>query len=605
MFKNAFIVGALAVIVALPFVLRKKAPDGNWRDGDPVITIVSPHNEAIRYEFATGFSKWHEQKFGKPVKVDWRSIGGTTEISRYLLAEYTTSTRAWWERQGKTWPSGANDSLTGKSLPTDPAEAAVFKAMRDTDDGNQITCGIDLFFGGGEYDHSSLYRSGVTVPPWPEKNPPPGLFTSADGAELIPARLSGETWRTPTLFGTAVSTFGICYNIDRLHDLGVAKPPTSWSDLADPVYFRQVGMADPTKSGSIAKAFENVIHQKIHDRVAAAGFSDDDIARLEPFIAVNKWQPGKPADAFPRIEVYQRCIESGWVDGIHVVQQIGANARYFTDAASKLPVDVSIGDAAVGMAIDFYARFQAQSSLGEHGETRMVYITPVGGTSVSCDPVGLLRGAGGHASGDTPAETKIRRQETRDIAVRFIEFCLSEDGQRLWTYKPGEPGGPEKFALRRLPIRRDFYPSPNPSVQAVASEHLKHAADPLNDPTVDPYTLAKSFTYYPRWTGRHFGVQRDIVRAMCMDSADELREAWTAIIAHGGPAQCPQAMARLGVLPTVSIPDSKGTMHEVAMSWETAPTIPTTYRPLDYMREWTRAFRQNYSEAAALARERK
>ncbi|CAN5375430.1 hypothetical protein BH10PLA1_BH10PLA1_13270 [soil metagenome] len=610
MFKNLLIVAALAVVVGLPFYFRQPAPSGNWKDGDPVLVVVSPHNEAIRYEFATAFSRWHEAKFGKPVKIDWRSIGGTTEISRYLLAEYTTSTRAWWERQGKTWPAGASDTLTGKSLPTDPAEAAVFKAMRNTDDGGQITCGIDLFFGGGEYDHSSLYRSGATVPPWPEKNPPAGLFTAADGTELIPARMSGEIWRTPTLFGSAVSTFGICYNVDRLHDLGVAAPPKSWSDLADPVYFRQVGVADPTKSGSIAKSFENVIDEKIHARVAAAGFSDDEIAKIEAAISTKNWKPGDQfgelALRFPRIEVYQRCIESGWVDGIHLVQLIGANARYFTDAASKIPIDVSIGDAAVGMAIDFYGRFQAQSSLGDNGEPHMVYITPVGGTSVSCDPVGLLRGAGGHATGATPEERKANQQEIREIAVRFIEFCLSEDGQCLWTYKPGEPGGPEKFALRRLPIRRDFYLSNNPAINAAAAEHLKHAADPLDDPTVDPYVVAKTFVYYPRWTARHFGVQRDIIRAMCMDSADELKEAWSTIIAHGGPTNCPQAMERLGILPTITLTADDGSVHDVAMSWETAPTIHVPkYQPLDYMREWTSEFRKNYAEAAQLARDGK
>ncbi len=586
MYKNLLILAALAIVVALPFVFRQPPPAGNWRKDDPVLVIVSPHNEAIRYEFAVGFSKWHEAKFGKPVKIDWRNVGGTTEITRYLLAEFTNSTRGWWERSGKTWPDGATDALTAKDPPTNADVLAVYNAYRQSDSPEKVTSGIDLLFGGGEFDHSDLFARGCTVPPWTANEPPAGIFKSPAGVELIPAKLSGEIWRTDTLFGSAVSTFGICTNLDRLKDLGVASPPTSWSDLADPVYFRQVGVADPTKSGSIAKAFEMIVHQKIHDRVIAAGFNDDEIAKLEKFIGEKKWKSGDKADGFPRIEVYQACIESGWVDGIHLIQRIGANARYFTDSASKVPIDVSIGDAAVGMAIDFYGRFQAQNSFGPNGEVRMIYTTPVGGTSVSCDPVSLLRGA-----------------PSRELAVRFIQFVLSEDGQRLWTYKPGEPGGPEKFALRRLPIRRDFYPSTNPSMQAIAAEHATHAADALADPAVDPYALAKNFIYYRRWTGSHFGVQRDIIRAMCMDSADELKEAWTQIIQHGGPAKCPQAMARLGVLPTVELPGSDGATHVVSLTWATAPTIRAPmYQPLDYMREWTAAFRQNYAEAAELAR---
>src|SRR5439155_26342034 len=147
---------------------------------------------------------------------------------------------------------------------------------------------------------------------------------------------------------------------------------------------------------------------------------------------------------------YQQAIERGWLEGIHLVQRIRPNARYFTDSATKVPIDVSTGHAAVGMAIDFYGRYQAQTSRGPGGEERMAYLTPEGGSSVSCDPISLLRGAGGGA------DTAEARQERRQIAIRFIEFVLSEDGQKLWTYKPGErasAGGPEKYALLRLPIR--------------------------------------------------------------------------------------------------------------------------------------------------------
>ena len=57
--------------------------------------IITPHNEAIRYEFALGFSRWHQQQYGRPVKVDWRAIGGASEISRYLTAEFISAARGW------------------------------------------------------------------------------------------------------------------------------------------------------------------------------------------------------------------------------------------------------------------------------------------------------------------------------------------------------------------------------------------------------------------------------------------------------------------------------------------------------------------------------
>lgn len=565
MAKNVTILWLAALVIALPFVFRAPGPATGWTAGDPELVVITPHNEAIRYEFARAFSAWHRERFGRPVKVDWRAIGGTTEIMRYLASEYVNAARAWWKRKGRPWPVGAGDVLTSRALdPAQPAELQeLYQAFRATDDPKAFTCKVDLFFGGGAFDHVDAFRQGFIVEA--------GL--SSIGADLIPETMSGETWRTPTMYGNVLSTFGLVYNLDRLRDLGVARPPAQWDDLADPAYFRQVGVSDPTKSGSIAKAFEMIVHQKCRQAVAAAGFGEADIARFEdaikdaklPLVANPRREPaGEMPPGVP--PEYQAAIEQGWVDGLRLVQRIGANARYFTDSSSKVPIDVSMGDAAVGLAIDFYGRFQAQSSRAPDGSERMVYVTPVGGSSVSADPLGLLRGA-----------------EHRETAVRFIEFVLSEEGQRLWTYRPGTPGGPEKFALRRLPIRRDFYPP--------FEKHLPFAADDLADPDINPYSLATNFTYRARWTGAHFGVQRDLIKAMCLDSADELRAAWASILKRGGPEKNPEAMALLERLPDQPEP----------LTWRSAPGIMKKYDKLEVMRAWTEFFRRSYAEAGRKA----
>lgn len=501
MIRNLTVVGLLVVIVALPFLFRPAATGDDWRSGDPVLTIVSPHNEAIRFEFSQAFSAWHRQKFGRPVKIDWLNIGGTTEISRYLISEYAASART-----------------TG-----DPLKA---------------TARIDLLFGGGEFDHTRLFQQGLIVPPWPEGQPP----VEPD----YPDRLSGETWRTPAVWGTVLSTFGICYNRDRLDDLGVTVPPTRWRDLTNPVYYGQIGVVDPTKSGSIAKAFEMIIHSEMAQTVWAAGFTT---AQVDEFEQTRTWP-----------ENYQRAVEAGWVQGLQVVQLIGANARYFSDSASKVALDVAAGDAAVGLTIDFYARFQAQVSRDASGSERMVYLTPVGGSSVSADPISLLRGA-----------------PHREVAVRFIEFVLSRAGQRLWNDEPGKACSVvRKYALRRLPIRRDMYPQPCSS-------------DNLADPTINPYALAQNFTYRPRWTARHFNVQRDLIRAMCLDSGDELRAAWRAIVANGGPARQPDAMAQLTKMPA-------------GVTWGSAVEITKKSDRLTYLRDWTASYRENYRRAREAVR---
>jgi ABC-type Fe3+ transport system substrate-binding protein len=548
MTRNLTVFVLAAVVVGLPFLLRRPPDAGAWRAGDPVLVIVSPHNEAIRYEFGRAFSDWHAAKFGPPVKIEWLNVGGTTETSRYLVSEFSAAMRAWWRGQGHDWPAGAAEAMTAR---TPKSSTDIHRAFRELDDPGKVTVRIDLFFGGGEYDHTRAFQQGLTVPPWPAGREPREVL------DQIPPTISGETWRTPAVLGTTVSTFGICFNRDRLRDLGVQQPPARWADLADPVYLGQVGVADPTKSGSVAKAFEMIVQQQCDEAVHAAGYSDEQIDAAEKSIAAG--QPASPE--------YQAAVERGWLAGIRLVQRIGANARYFTDSASKVPVDVAAGDATAGLAIDFYARFQAQVSRAPDGTERMGFVTPIGGSSVSADPISLLRGA-----------------PNRPVAVRFIEFALSEEGQRLWTYRPGAPGGPQKYALRRLPIRRDFYEQ--------AARHQPFASEPLDDPSVNPYALAQHFVYRPRWTGRHFGIQRDIVRAMCLDSAVELRAAWEAIVRGGGPARQAAAMEILQRMPTMPEP----------LTWVSAPAMSKQYDRLDYMREWTAQFRENYRRAREAVR---
>ena len=583
--RNLVVVLLAAVVVALPFVLRREDTTSAWAQGDPVLVIIGPHHEAIRYEFERGFSRWHRQHHGAPVRIDWRNIGGTTEILRYLSSEFAAATQAWWRQQGKPWPAGAADAVVGTRLPRAdrPDLLAIYEAFRRADDPRQITVGIDLLFGGGVFDHTVAHRAGLSVAPWLPNQAPRGLLTAADGIELIPERLSGETCRTATLFGSAASTFGIVYNVNRLHALGVQVPPSRWDDLADPIYAGAVGLADPTKSGSSAKAFEMIVQQTMRDAATAAGFDVATIARFEREIdayAAHVGRNYRRGDLPPSVPAaYQAALEQGWVDGMLLIQRIGANARYFTDSAGKVTIDVSMGDAAIGMAIDFYARYQAQMTGGPLGEERMVFVTPVGGTSVSCDPIGLLRGA-----------------PHREIAIRFIEYVLGEDGQRLWTYFPGTPGGPERYALRRLPVRRDFYPSPVPAIEAAYERHKRYAADDLGDPSIDPYQVARHFTYYPRWTARHFGVQREIIRAMALDSAEDLRAAWQTL---QRTAKLSGETRLMGALPTVTLTNRRtGKVEAVPLTWRTAPDFSESYDPLEYLRAWTAAFRASYRAVA-------
>ena len=551
-------------VVALPFLFQKKETLSNWRKGDPVLVVITPHNEAVRREFGLAFSKWHEKQYGKPVKIDWRSIGGASEIMRYLEAEYISAFRSYWLEQGKSWPAaGATMMLSAKH-----SDEPVNKAFRQHDDAKAFTSGVDVLFGGGAYDHGKAAAQGLLVAPWKERAIPEGLVSSAKGQLRIPKALNGEVWRTDVYYGSALSTFGICYNVDRLADLGIKKPPISWQDLTSPKYYRQIGVADPTKSGSNAKAIEMIIHQQCHIAVAAAGFSKSQITDFERRILTAKLPPGELPPGIPNR--YQDAIERGWLNGLNLVRKIAANARYFTISAGKVPIDVSMGDAAAGLVIGFYGRFQAENTRSTDGKQRMIYITPPGGSSVSSDPISLLRGA-----------------QNRELALRFMAFVLGEAGQKLLAYRPGTPGGPSRYALRRLPIRRDFYPSPDPYMMAAFKKHEPYLSDKLSAPTVDAYSLAEKFQYNHRWTAKHFRIQRHLIRAMCLDGGHELRLAWEAILKNGGPDKNAEAMKYFEELPKRPTP----------LTWKSALSMAKKYDKIDYMREWTLFFRETYGKA--------
>ena len=584
MSRNLIILLVLAGVVGLPFAFRQETGVREWREGDPVLVVITPMNEAIRHEYALAFSRWHAEKFGAPVKVDWRNIGGTSEISRYLTSEFVSAFRAWWTGQGQPWRGDAAAAILNKSF--DPAkkpeglddaewarQCERVRAFRGTDDPQAFSSQIDMYFGGGAFDADNATKQGLLVPAWEPEELPPGLVATEAGEELIPPGMSGETWRAPTYYGTTLSTFGICFNRDRMRAQGLSRAPAQWEDLADPRWRGTLGLADPTKSGSIAKAFETILQVQCRQAVEAAGFGPA-IEDYEKQIAAAKLPPGALPEGIPA--EYQWAMEAGWKAGLSLIQKIGANARYFTDSASKVPLDVGMGNAAAGLCIDFYGRFEAEVSNGGRENGAMAYVTPRGGSGVSADPISLLRGA-----------------PHRETARRFIEFLLGEEGQKLWCYRAGEPGGPQKYALQRFPIRRDFYPSEHPAFQAAYERHRARTTDDLGEPTLDAYRLAEEYVYRPRWTAGYYGILRDLVRAMCMDSGQELRAAWTAICEAGGPEACPRAMAALGRLPQAPEP----------LTWASGLALGKKYDRLDLLREWTVQYRAQYAEAERLAKE--
>jgi iron(III) transport system substrate-binding protein len=469
--KRVLLILALVVVVALPFALRPKKVAGHAR-ADGTVVIITPHNEAIRQEYARGFEEWYRAKTGKTVTIDWRVIGGTSEIARFLESEYVSSFQNYWMRQlGKAWSIDVQAAFANSRLPKEASPEA--QEARRTFMASDVGCGIDVFFGGGTYDFIRQADAGRIVdsgllrlhPDW---------FTDA----VIPQTYTGEPYwdKQGRWLGPVLSGHGMLYNLDSLTRLGVGQP-RDWSDLADPRLFGELAVCDPTKSGSIAKSFESIIQQQIY----------------------REWTDLAGASGRPKAELEKQAVTQGWLRGLKLLQRIGANARYFTDSSQKPPIDVAAGNCAVGMCIDFYGRYQEQSSAERSGRQRLGFEMPIGGTTLSPDPIALMRGA-----------------PNREIGVAFIEYVMAMEGQKLWNLKPGTPGGPRYFALRRLPIRKDFYTD-------------KEFTTLRSDPNVNPYAGESPLVYNAAWTGGIFREMSFVIRVMCIDTHAELASAWRAI----------------------------------------------------------------------------
>lgn len=480
---------AMLLVLLAPFILRPAQSTAPSRY-DKRLVIMTPHHEMIRREFGRSFARYWKEKTGQTLYIDWR-VAGTSELGMLIKSDFTAAFQYHWQHVlKKEWtPEMAASLLNPKAVPVPEARQEFLAST--------VGIGVDVFFGGGPFDFQGQADAGTLVATDPRsgagltkiRQVHPEWFAD----DHIPAKLSGETFVDKDLrwCGTALSCFGIVYNRDVLRRLGIEKEPASWQDLANPRLVGQVALADPNKSSSVVKAFELLIQEQMH--LAVERLTKD---------------PGRLRNSE---EIEAAGVREGWLRGLQLIQSIGANTRYFTDQSPKIPLDVAKGDAAAGMCIDFYGRAAEEKVRRLDGTSRVGFVAPIGGTAVSADPVALLRGA-----------------PEPELAQGFMEFVLSEDGQKLWNYRPGMPGGPESEALRRLPVRRDLY----------AARHLPY----MSDPQEQPFEKAKAFIYRPEWTGPTFNVIRFLIRVMCVDAHDELQAAWREIAETGSSPRALEAL---------------------------------------------------------------
>lgn len=415
------------------------------------------------------------------------------------------------------------------------------------------TMPFDICFGGGSYEHDQL-RVGVSDTPPGSKEPvtlsisvPAGfsdeemkawfgdnvigsgfLYEPGDPKKNIP----GQNW-----IGSALSGFGIVYNRDALKRLGLPEP-ANWPDLCDPRYSGWLALADPRASGSVETSFNSIL------------------------------------DNF------------GWDEGWRILRDMCANSRSFANSSPKIPLDVSAGEAAAGLSIDYYGRYQSQAVM-RPGETpatsRVGYIDPIGTTFIDADPITILRG------GPNP-----------ELARRFVRFVLSDEGQALWQFprrSATDTLGPAHYELRRMPSRKAFIDA-----------HKDRFVD-----KVDPFELA-SKTPSKNWRS----AIKPMMGAFAIDIHHDIRAAWDAMHEAEKRGASPDAVAKMkalfyawpehdivkknadGATTTQRLPFNEANYKAIRADWKDAEKDG---RMNDIRIRYTEFFRANYREIVRIASE--
>jgi ABC-type Fe3+ transport system substrate-binding protein len=384
------------ILLGAPLVIRafQKTSPGPQESTGARLVIITPHGQEIRNEFRRAFADWSQKKYGEAIDLEYLTPGGTGDIRRQLDTIYRA----------------IRDANGGKLPPED-----------------QIHTGIDMVWGGGDFEfNSKLKPMGILRPLQIDPKLMAAVFPSPTlaGVKLYDQEKdkSGKLL-PPKWVGICLSSFGIIFNPDLYRSMGIPQPQT-WSDLTDPRLFHSLSLADPSHSQTAAVAYMMVIQRGMADA------EDEFLQRAE--------NAGKPLAQLKSMPQYQAALDAGWKKGMGHLVLIAGNARFFTDSSAQPPNDVASGDAAAGMAIDFYARVTEETV----GSDRENFVLPRAATAITPDPIAILYGTHG---------------KQLELANRFIEFLLSPEGQRLWILKVGTPGGPREVALRRPPIRRDIY----------------------------------------------------------------------------------------------------------------------------------------------------
>jgi iron(III) transport system permease protein len=208
-----------------------------------------------------------------------------------------------------------------------------------------------------------------------------------------------------------------------------------------------------------------------------------DLGAPEYFDLIGIADPAKSGSMHAMFEVILQGY--GWDEGWKLLTRIAANARTISNHASQVGKDVATGEMPLGIAIDTYAG----DVIRQVGPGRVTFTIPSDYAAITGDGIALVSGAPHPEAGK-----------------RFIEFVLSEAGQKLWYYKRGAPGGPKEFEIGKLPVIPELYDTGSPATVVPGS----------------PFTFTKVFPFDASTAAKRWNLVNDLYSTFVVEVHDRL-----------------------------------------------------------------------------------
>jgi ABC-type Fe3+ transport system substrate-binding protein len=219
---------------------------------------------------------------------------------------------------------------------------------------------------------------------------------------------------------------------------------------------------------------------------------------------------GDPRNSGTMSTMFEAMLQAyGWERGWQILTALGGNVRKFDRDSSTTAKDVALGETAYALAIDFYALTQVAVA----GRTNLTFVLPQDFAPIVPDGIAVLKG---------PTNAVLAR--------RFVDFVLSETGQKLWLLPKGHPEGPQQYSIERMPVRPGLY-----------SRYLG-----ISNIEFSPFELKQQFVYDGVLARERAEVVAALVGALLVDTHPELQVAWWAVIRRGAS---PADLAELGRAP--------------------------------------------------------